>query len=299
MSKISFGEIKELVLPQESRPKMSRPWKPYSFDRRSKFSLYVLQSELERIEAHLLQSPEIESGGLLIGHPFVDINNVANIFTVIVGSVPVRSSNSGVGHYTVSPEELPVARTKIPEGLLTVGWYHSHPGHGVFLSGADLSIMESIYNLEWQTAYVFDTRSGEKGFFHGARGEKVTNLFVLDEKPAIIEAIARYNCAVSATEGGDKYVLESFRSWLQRNSVDELSHWVQLGRYQDIPLETNPSVIASDGEWQKEFEKAVIYFQSGKLQSAQFVFEHLAQIKSSPEVSEYLRKIDRERHSRK
>lgn len=291
MAKINFGEIQELVLPKEAHPKASRPLRGYSSDENSFFSLYVLRAELEKIEEYLVETPKIESGGLLIGHPFVDIDNLTKTFTVVVGSIPVKSANSSIGHYTVSPEELSSARLKIPEGLMSVGWYHSHPGHGIFLSGADMTIMESIYSLDWQTAFVFDTFSGDKGFFHGKRGKKVTNVRYLDQKPGIIEAIARYNCAVSAKETGDAYVMESFKSWLHKNPIDDLLHWVKSGVYQDVRLSPVIFSSTSDLEWQKEFDKAVGYYKSEQLQSAQIVFKRLSEIKSDPTVLDYLTKI--------
>lgn len=291
MRNIIFGEIKELSLPKEHQPKTSRSSRYNSIDEHALFSLYVLRAELEKIEEHLRETPNIESGGLLIGHPFANIDNSEKIFTVVVGSVRVKSTDSSIGHYTVSPEELSRARLKIPEGLIPVGWYHSHPGHGIFLSGADMIIMESIYNLNWQTAFVFDTFSGAKGFFHGKNGEMVANVHYLDKKPSIIEAVARYNCAIDAKEGGDDNVIESFRSWLINNPVDELSHWVHSGMYQDIRLSTRECSPNSELEWKKELDKAVGYYKSGKLQSAQFVFEHLAKKRPDPLVLEYLSKI--------
>jgi len=291
MPNINFGDIQELVLPKEVPPRISRPVRGSRVNEKVGFSLYVLRTELEKIDNYLAETPNIENGGLLIGHPFANIVNPNETFTVVVDSIPVKSTSSSIGHYTVGPEELTNARLKIPDGLMSVGWYHSHPGHGIFLSGADMMIMNSIYSLNWQTAYVFDTFSNAKGFFHGKNGEIVANVHYLDQKPAIIEAIARYNCAVSAIEEGDDNVMESFKNWLVNNPLDELSHWVRAGIYQDMLLGTSEYVSNSELEWKKEFDKAVSYFKSGKLLSAQSVFEQLAKTKPDPTVLKYLRKI--------
>ena len=37
-----------------------------------------------------------------------------------------------------------------------VGWYHTHPGFGIFLSGMDLFIQDHFFNLPWQVAFVYD-----------------------------------------------------------------------------------------------------------------------------------------------
>ncbi len=280
-----------MALPEEKPPQISLKSNHHSPNMQGFFSLYIIRSEMEIIKNHLDETPGIECGGLLVGHPFINTNNPDMIFTVIVGSVRVRSTNSSRGHYTVSPEELFHARSKIPEGLMSVGWYHSHPGHGIFLSGADMKIMESIYCLDWQIALVFDTFSRKAGFFCGVKGRRLENVFYLDKKPAIIEAITRYNCALSAKEDGNDSVLEGFKNWIRKNPMDEMSHWIEKGRYQDVQLDTINFSSISNSEWQKEFNKAVGYYESGKLLTAKLVFEYLSENRQDQAVLDYLEKI--------
>ncbi len=52
-----------------------------------------------------------------------------------------------------------------------VGWYHSHPGFGVFLSPQDVFIHRGFFDLPWQIALVVDPRSAEEGFFVWRDGE--------------------------------------------------------------------------------------------------------------------------------
>lgn len=292
--KIKFGEIIEPSLPQEKQPRVQQVSNLYADEDKS-FSLYVLNDGLKKIENHLKANPKTESGGVLLGHAFIDIDNSQKMFTVIVGSVPVLSTNSSIGHYTVSPEELIKSRLKIPEGLISVGWYHSHPGHGVFLSNADMTIVKSIYNLDWHVAFVFDTFSGDKGFFYGEKGKKIKNVSYLNQKPIIMEAIIRYNCAVAAKEEGDETVMESFKNWISKNPSDELSHWIQSGMYQDIPISKASLLIPDKSNWNKELNKAIRYYEAGKIYSAQFVFEQLAEIEKDTKVLDYLRKINNNR----
>ncbi len=46
-----------------------------------------------------------------------------------------------------------------------VGWYHTHPGFGIFLSDRDLFIHQSFFNLPYQIALVYDPKSHEHGVF--------------------------------------------------------------------------------------------------------------------------------------
>jgi proteasome lid subunit RPN8/RPN11 len=46
-----------------------------------------------------------------------------------------------------------------------VGWYHTHPGFGIFLSDRDQFIQKSFFNLPFQVAFVYDPKSREHGLF--------------------------------------------------------------------------------------------------------------------------------------
>jgi len=46
-----------------------------------------------------------------------------------------------------------------------VGWYHTHPGFGIFLSDRDQFIQKSFFNLPFQVAFVYDPKSREHGVF--------------------------------------------------------------------------------------------------------------------------------------
>ncbi len=57
-----------------------------------------------------------------------------------------------------------VKEEKFPNKTV-VGWFHTHPGFGIFLSGYDIFIQQNFFNLPWQVAYVVDPLAGEHGFF--------------------------------------------------------------------------------------------------------------------------------------
>jgi proteasome lid subunit RPN8/RPN11 len=46
-----------------------------------------------------------------------------------------------------------------------VGWFHTHPSFGIFLSSYDMFIQNNFFNLPWQVAYVVDPISKIRGFF--------------------------------------------------------------------------------------------------------------------------------------
>lgn len=46
-----------------------------------------------------------------------------------------------------------------------VGWHHTHPGYGIFLSGMDRFIQNHFFNLPYQVALVVDPKADTLGFF--------------------------------------------------------------------------------------------------------------------------------------
>jgi hypothetical protein len=67
--------------------------------------------------------------------------------------------------------------------LRIVGWYHTHPGHGIFLSDMDIFLHESFFGLPWQMALVYDPQSGQESIFDASEGKshKLEYLVEADE----------------------------------------------------------------------------------------------------------------------
>ena len=63
-------------------------------------------------------------------------------------------------------------------GELVVGWQHTHPGLGVFLSAYDLFIHRHFFSQPWQIALVVDPRARQCGFFQWLGGKVVDCGFV-------------------------------------------------------------------------------------------------------------------------
>ncbi len=54
---------------------------------------------------------------------------------------------------------------KMYRTLRMIGWQHTHPNYGVFLSNYDMFIQENFFNLPYQLAYVVDPVQNIRGFF--------------------------------------------------------------------------------------------------------------------------------------
>jgi proteasome lid subunit RPN8/RPN11 len=58
-------------------------------------------------------------------------------------------------------------------GERVVGWQHTHPGFGIFLSSHDLFLHRHFFSASWQVALVVDPRRQEFGFFQWQGSEIV------------------------------------------------------------------------------------------------------------------------------
>ena len=75
------------------------------------------------------------------------------------------------------------------QGKRIVGWYHTHPGFGIFLSGMDTFIHDNFFDLPWQPAYVYDPHADSEGFFFKVDGklqQEPVSVFE-DEMPIHVE----------------------------------------------------------------------------------------------------------------
>lgn len=122
---------------------------------------------------HLSGSLKFELGGVLVGDLYKDAIGPYLEITDIIEAKRTDSQHT----YLVFTQETwseinQTLASNYPEKKI-VGWYHSHPGHGVFLSSQDVFLHESFFDLPWQTAFVIDPTSGDEAFFIWQNGKAV------------------------------------------------------------------------------------------------------------------------------
>lgn len=140
--------------------------------------VFIGQSALDQIKEHLSRDTSRETGGILVGKSYLDGDKY---FTEIVGSIPAPYTVGQRTYFKLSPdcwqEMLKTQCTSFPETCI-VGWYHSHPGFGVFLSGTDLETQRYYFKQIWQIAIVYDPIKDVIGFFSGESGNKARPILV-------------------------------------------------------------------------------------------------------------------------
>ena len=125
----------------------------------------------EAIEEHVFSDTSREVGGVLIGRLEADR-------AVIEAHVPALRASSDAAHLTFTHDTWSQILDTVDRDFADqqiVGWYHSHPGHGVFLSGYDLFIQRSFFSDTRMPALVIDPLAGDAGWF-GWAGDDIVEI---------------------------------------------------------------------------------------------------------------------------
>lgn len=149
----------------------------------SPHAVHCRRSVVERFDAHAKMFNSREVFGLLLGRA---VRTPSGKLRTILEELMLAEALtvSTVAAVEVSAAELSRLDDVFDEkhknaGLLRMGWVHSHPGHGVFMSGTDRE-NHALYRLPWQVALVVDPIRSEFGFFAGPDCRPVAYLLTDD-----------------------------------------------------------------------------------------------------------------------
>ncbi|MBI1353552.1 MAG: hypothetical protein GC160_04345 [Acidobacteria bacterium] len=131
------------------------------------WSIVVTQEVLRAVNQHLLEDVSRELGGLLLGNLYECPNTGAKYVKVDQYS-KVKAGKGTEVSLEIAAEDWDCAAEDLAgkfRGKTLVGWYHSHPGMGPFLSGHDVAIHEERFPSDYGLALVIDPKAGLGGFF--------------------------------------------------------------------------------------------------------------------------------------
>jgi proteasome lid subunit RPN8/RPN11 len=134
-------------------------------------TIYVFEDVLGQMLGHFEQDLYREQGGFLLGGLHRDRREYVEVRGFLPASaVESRRTSLTFTHATWAAMNRR-AEQEFP-GELVLGWVHTHPGLGVFLSSYDLFIHRHFFSQPWQIALVIDPRADQLGFFQW-HGEQV------------------------------------------------------------------------------------------------------------------------------
>jgi len=107
-----------------------------------------------------------ETGGFLLGCVGFDPNSCC-WHVEIDEVVPIQPSDCDPTHFSYSWHDVDRVRSYREQARKAlIGWYHTHPGLGIFLSKTDLEKTHTqLFNEPFQVALVYDPIGGRAGYF--------------------------------------------------------------------------------------------------------------------------------------
>jgi len=165
---IQFGDLEESRPETQLRPDQNRHFaiSPYEEPVEDDLPVFVDVDVMKDMERHALEDTSVELGGVLLGGQYQDADG--NPFVVISDSLRAQHYEATKGSFKFTHdtwEQITREREDFPPELQMVGWYHTHPDWGVFLSGMDMFICDNFFNKPLDVALVIDPCRGDRGMF--------------------------------------------------------------------------------------------------------------------------------------
>ncbi|MBQ4528349.1 MAG: LysM peptidoglycan-binding domain-containing protein [Clostridia bacterium] len=149
--------------------------------------VYIRHDVYRQIEKYAKEEMSKEVGSILVGKYVYTDKNKAVIITDWIEAKYARSSAATLTFTHETWDYVHEEKSKKYPNLSIVGWQHTHPGYGIFLSNYDTFIQNNFFNLQWQIAYVVDPIADKRGFFQWRDGKisKMSGFYIYgdpDEK---------------------------------------------------------------------------------------------------------------------
>jgi proteasome lid subunit RPN8/RPN11 len=148
------------------------------------FKIFASEGAIEDIKSYLSSDKSKELGGVLLGDIYLDEHEKK--FLVINEIIIARFTEANVTRLTFthkSWEDINSRADKEFPDKKILGWFHSHPGHTVFLSSYDKFIHENFFDRDFMVAYVYDPINKDDGFFlwEGSLLRKANSYYVYSD----------------------------------------------------------------------------------------------------------------------
>lgn len=145
--------------------------------------VYIKQDVYRALEKYALADVEHERGTILLGDYCEELGK---IHVIISNYIEARYTDASASTLTFTHETWNYVykeqEAKYPDKKI-VGWQHTHPSYGIFLSNYDLFIQKNFFNLPFQVAYVIDPVQNIRGFFQwkNNKTEKLKGYYIYDD----------------------------------------------------------------------------------------------------------------------
>ena len=154
------------------------------------FQVVFAATVIDDIRSHGLSSPDAEVCGVLVGNVYGDDRGSWCRVGANIRGNGAAGRNAQVTFTAETWAHINHSMdTKYREERI-VGWYHTHPGFGIFLSEMDVFIHENFFGEPWQIAYVDDPKGGDRGTFVWENGSATRRAHLVEPPSAAAVAAA-------------------------------------------------------------------------------------------------------------
>ena len=192
--KVLQPELTENMLPQNILPIGDRV--------EENKNIYILQSVYKEIHKFTQNKTTNESGGMLVGTVLEEFGKTNIIVSGFVEAKYCEATPTTLKFTHETWEYVHKEIEKKHPGKKIVGWIHTHPDFGIFLSEYDKFIHQNFFNEDYQVAYVVDPIQKIEGFYFwiNEKIEKCKGFYIYDKTGAKITVGADKEEAAVAKE---------------------------------------------------------------------------------------------------
>jgi proteasome lid subunit RPN8/RPN11 len=189
-------------------------------------SIFVTYQVVEDIKAHLSRDTTKETGGVLVGNVYKS-PSTDSYYTEILGAIPALHTVGTISHFQFTKDcwtGILQKQNSDYSGMPILGWYHSHPGFGIFLSGTDLDTQRSYFNKPWQIAIVFDPIQKLLGFFYSSQGKKLDPIYSDNIHQNILSKETTQEISSNVTESNNDLIQLSSDQHVQVHTLSPIKY---------------------------------------------------------------------------
>lgn len=127
------------------------------------FRIFIDETAFDRICSNADLTREV--GGILVGDVLQDKNGPYIKVEHVIDALHAEESGTELTITHATWNHIHEQMDKTYSGKRILGWYHTHPNFGIFLSEQDQFIQQSFFNLAFQVALVYDPVRKVHGVF--------------------------------------------------------------------------------------------------------------------------------------
>jgi proteasome lid subunit RPN8/RPN11 len=149
--------------------------------RTASFQVVYKQSAIDQIHLHGQSKTDVEVCGVLIGQGHMDDTGPYLLVEHAIRGTAAASKSTNVTFTAETWQQIQTVMDRDYADKKMVGWYHTHPGFGIFLSDMDVFICDNFFNLPWQSAFVYDPVGGDEGNFLWRAGRPTREPILIED----------------------------------------------------------------------------------------------------------------------